>query len=241
MTAIGRVISSISFKGGVGKSTIVSCVASGLKRASSALVVVVDLAEDSTATRLLAPQCTIGEGALTYVTSGGNVYICTSEDGAKVDIVPPGQLGDYDVKPGVLSELVDVLRNEYNFVFLDLPGVGLTHPLIREAIEISDGFLFVFTPQSVSLVLEKIRPLLLKRPYVLVLNKWVPGLPGKYEVEALGRSKWGPAAFIIEDEPAVEVAVAQGKLPCDITPRPKFAEATDKIAAFILKTFYAPR
>lgn len=241
MTVVGRVVSAISFKGGVGKSTILSCVAAGLKRASNALVVVVDLAEDATSTRLLAPQCTVSEGALTFVTSGGHVAVCTAEDGAKVDVVPPGQLSDYFVRPGVLAELVDVLRNEYNFVFLDLPGVGLTHPLIREAIEISDGFLFVLTPQSVSLVLEKIRPLLLKRPYVLVLNKWVPGLPGKYEVEALGRSKWGQAAFIIKDDPKVEVAVAQGKLPCDINPRPEFAEETDKIAAFILKVFYSPR
>jgi len=37
----------------------------------------------------------------------------------------------------------------------------------------------------------------------------------------------------------VEVAVAQGKLPCDVSPRPKFAEATDKIAAFIAKAFYS--
>jgi len=65
------------------------------------------------------------------------------------------------------------------------------------------------------------------------------GLPGCIEAEALGRSKWGPAWFIVEDEPVVEVAVAQGMLPCDITPRPKFAEATDRIAALIAKVFYS--
>jgi len=42
----------------------------------------------------------------------------------------------------------------------------------------------------------------------------------------------------VEDEPVVEVATAQGKLPCDITPRPKFAEAVDRVAAFIAKVFY---
>jgi len=36
----------------------------------------------------------------------------------------------------------------------------------------------------------------------------------------------------------VEVVVAQGRLPCDVSPRPKFAEATDKIAAFIVKALY---
>jgi len=37
----------------------------------------------------------------------------------------------------------------------------------------------------------------------------------------------------------VEVVVAQGKLPCDVSPRPKFAEATDKKAALIAKVFYS--
>jgi len=67
----------------------------------------------------------------------------------------------------------------------------------------------------------------------------VKGPPGRIEAETLGRSRWGPAWFIVEDEPVVEVAIAQGKLPCDITPRPKFAEATDKIADFIAKVSYS--
>jgi len=84
---------------------------------------------------------------------------------------------------------------------------------------------------------ERVRPLL-RKPYVVVLNKWVEGLPGR-KAEALGRSRWGPAWLIVEDEPVVEVATAQGKLPYDISPRPKFAEATERIAAFIAKVFYS--
>jgi len=37
----------------------------------------------------------------------------------------------------------------------------------------------------------------------------------------------------------VEVAVAQGKLPCDVSPRPKFAETVDRITVFIAKVFYS--
>jgi len=234
---IGKAVAAISFKGGVGKSTLLACIALGLKRGGSFTVAVVDAAEDATATRLLAPRCAASAGALTYATGGGSAEVCTFEDGALVDVVPPGRiLGD--VRRDALTALLDRLRREYNFVLVDLPGAGFTHPLVKEAVEAADGYVVVLTPQSAPLVGDKVRPLL-KKPYVVVLNKWVEGLPGRIEAEALGRSKWGPAWFIVEDEPVVEVAVAQGKLPCDITPRPKFAQATDRIAAFIAKVFYS--
>jgi len=87
-------------------------------------------------------------------------------------------------------------------------------------VEVADGYVVVLTPQSAPLVGERVRPLL-KKPYLVVLNKWVEVLPGRIEAEALGRSRWGPALLIVEDEPVVKVAVVQGKLPCDVSPRPK--------------------
>ena len=69
-------------------------------------------------------------------------------------------------------------------------------------------------------------------------------LPGSCQLvaaifRASGRSRQGFAWFIVEVGTVVEVVVAQGKLPCDVSPRPKFAEVTDKIAALIAKVFYS--
>jgi len=56
---------------------------------------------------------------------------------------------------------------------------------------------------------------------------------------ASGRWRRGFAWFIVEDGTVVEVAVAQVKPPCDVSPWPKFANATDKIAASIAKVSYS--
>jgi len=105
-----------------------------LKKGGSFTVAVVDAAEDATATRLLAPRCAASAGVLTYATGGGSAELCTFEDGALVDVVPPGRLLG-DVRRGALSALLDRLRREYNFVLVDLPGAGFTHPFVRETVE----------------------------------------------------------------------------------------------------------
>jgi len=80
-------------------------------------------------------------------------------------------------------------------------------------------------------------------PSASALTSSTTALPGSCQlVAAISRASGRPrrrfAWFIVEDGTVVEVVVAQGKLPCDVSPRPKFAEATDKIAALIVKALY---
>lgn len=232
-------VAVLSFKGGVGKSTITACVAYAIKKASALRPIVIDAAEDATATSLLAPQCYVRGGTLTYVTGGGALEICTAaEDGAKVDVIPPSAPSGAAVQSRKLSELVEALRGEYNIIFIDLPGTSELHsPLIAEALKIADAYIFVLTPQTVHM-LDRFRKLIASgKPYVVIINRYVEGYPGKHEALALGSTRWGQAGFVIEDEPEVEVMTVRRQLPCEA--KTKFHDVIDKIAMFVIRAFFS--
>ncbi|MEM0183509.1 MAG: ParA family protein [Thermoproteus sp.] len=236
------VISALSYKGGVGKSTILASLAVAVQRASNLRAIVVDVTPDATASRLLAPQCYVKGGSLTYVTGTELLEICTTTDGARVDVIPPGSAyegkGELRINPLRLQSMVDALRGEYNIIFVDLPGTSEIHSdAVRAAIRFSDAYLIVLTPQVVHL-LDQFRRLVSTsgRPYIIALNRYIEGAPGKAEVQGFGRTRWGNAAFIIYDEPEVELAVLQGKVPSEVKGT-KFYNVIDSMAAFILRLF----
>jgi cellulose biosynthesis protein BcsQ len=120
---VTKVVAALSHKGGVGKSTVLSSVAYAIRKETHWRVVFVDVTADGLGASLLAPGCRVEYGTYAFLAGADVLHYCTIEDGAYVDTVPPGPLPkDSQLKGGRLKELIDMLKIDYNLIFVDLPG-----------------------------------------------------------------------------------------------------------------------
>ena len=229
---VSKAVVALSYKGGVGKSVVLSSVAYAVRRETHWRVVYVDVTADGLGAGLLAPGCRVQYGTYAFLAGLDEVQYCTMEDGAYVDTVPPGPLPPNSQLNGDrLRELVDLLREDYNLIFVDLPGTDeALSNVIRTAIQIADIYFLVAEPGTVHLLwrLKDILPH--GKPIIAVLNKYLDGSPGKNEIQRIGTTKYGTFAYIIPLEGPVYNAVIEGKTPAKLT-RTKFTEVIDEIAA----------
>jgi len=230
--AVSKVVVALSHKGGVGKSTVLSSVAYAIRKETHWRVVFVDVTADGLGASLLAPGCRVEYGTYAFLAGADVLHYCTIEDGAYVDTVPPGPLpSNGQLKGSRLRELVDMLRIDYNLIFVDLPGTDEAHSeVIRTAINVADIYFLVAEPATVHL-LWRLKDLLPQdKPIFAVLNKYLNGMPGKNEIQRIGTTKYGTFAFAIPLEGPVYNAVLEGESPAKLS-RVKFVEVIDQIAA----------
>ncbi len=229
---VTKVVVALSHKGGVGKSTVLSSVAYAVRKETHWRVVYVDITADGLGANLLAPGCRVEYGTYAFLAGADALQYCTMEDGAYVDTVPPGPLPpNSQLKGSRLKELVDMLRGEYNLIFVDLPGTDEVHSeVIRAAIDLADIYFLVTEPATVHLLWRLKDMLPQGKPIFAVLNKYLDGMPGKNEIQRIGTTKYGTFAFVIPLEGPVYNAVLEGKIPAALS-RVKFVEAIDQIAA----------
>ena len=229
---VSKAVVALSYKGGVGKSVVLSSVAYAVRRETHWRVVYVDVTADGLGAGLLAPGCRVQYGTYAFLAGADEVQYCTMEDGAYVDTVPPGPMpSGAQLKGSRLKELVDMLRGQYNLIFVDLPGADEAHSeVIRTAIQIADIYFLVAEPATVHLLWRLKDMLPQGKPIFAVLNKYLDGSPGKNEIQRIGTTKYGTFAFIIPLEGPVYNAVLEGKTPAALS-RVKFVEVIDQIAA----------
>jgi cellulose biosynthesis protein BcsQ len=229
--AVSKVVVALSHKGGVGKSTVLSSVAYAIRKETHWRVVFVDVTADGLGSSLLAPGCRVEYGTYAFLAGADVLHYCTIEDGAYVDTVPPGPLPSGQLRGSRLRELIDMLRIDYNLIFVDLPGTDEAHSeVIRTAINVADIYFLVAEPATVHL-LWRLKDLLPQdKPIFAVLNKYLNGMPGRNEIQRIGTTKYGTFAFTIPLEGPVYNAVLEGKIPAGLS-RVKFVEVVDQIAA----------
>ncbi len=228
---VSKAIAALSYKGGVGKSTILSSLAYALRKETYLRVVYVDVTADAFGSSMLAPGCRVEYGTYAFLAGVDALQMCTVEsDGAYVDTVPPGPMPEAPLRGERLKELVDMLRSEYNAIFVDLPGTDEDHSdVIRVAIETADIYLIVAEPATVNLAYN-LRQKLPEKPVIAVLNKYVDGNPGRHEIAVIGTSKWGKHGYVIPFEGPVYNAVITRTLPVTLR-GVKFVQAIDQIGA----------
>jgi MinD superfamily P-loop ATPase len=229
---VTKVVASLSHKGGVGKSTVLSSVAYAIRKETHWRTVYVDVTADGLGAGLLAPGCRVEFGTYAFLAGVDALHLCSIEDGAYVDTVPPGPMPQgAQLKGGRLRELVDMLRGEYNLIFVDLPGADEAHSeVIRTAVQIADIYFLVAEPATVHLLWRLKDALPQGKPVFAVLNKYLDGMPGKNEIQRIGTTKYGTFAFVVPLEGPVYNAVLEGKIPAGLS-RVKFVEVVDQIAA----------
>jgi len=229
---VTKVVAALSHKGGVGKSTVLSSVAYAVRKETHWRVVYIDVTADGLGAGLLAPGCRVEFGTYAFLAGADALQYCTIEDGAYVDTVPPGPLPpNSQLKGSRLKELVDMLRGEYNLIFVDLPGTDEVHSeVIRAAINVADIYFLIAEPATVHLLWRLKDMLPQGKPIFAILNKFLDGMPGKNEIQRIGTTKYGTFAFTIPLEGPVYNAVLEGKIPAALS-RVKFVEAVDQIAA----------
>jgi MinD superfamily P-loop ATPase len=229
---VSKAVVALSHKGGVGKSTVFASVAYAIRKETHWRVVYVDVTADGMGSLLLAPGCRVEYGTYAFLAGAEVVQICTIEDGAYVDTVPPGPMPQgAQLNGGMLKDLVDMLRREYNLIFVDLPGTDEAHSeVVRTAVQIADIYFLVTEPSAVHLLWRLKDRLPQDKPIFAVLNKYLDGMPGKNEIQRIGTTKYGTFAFVIPLEGPVYNAVVEGKIPAALS-RVKFVEVIDQIAA----------
>ena len=229
---VTKVVAALSHKGGVGKSTVLSSVAYAIRKETHWRVVYVDVTADGLGASLLAPGCRVEYGTYAFLAGADALQYCTIEDGAYVDTVPPGPMPqNSQLRGSRLKDLVDMLRGEYNLVFVDLPGADESHSeVIRTAVQIADIYFLIAEPATVHLLWRLKDMLPQGKPIFAVLNKYLDGMPGKNEIQRIGTTKYGTFAFAIPLEGPVYNAVLEGKIPAALS-RVKFVEVIDQIAA----------
>jgi len=229
---VSKLVVALSHKGGVGKSTILSSVAFAIRKETHWRVVYADVAIDGLGSSLLAPGCRVEYGTYAFLAGVDAVQVCTMEDGAYVDTIPPGPVPkDAHLRGGRLRELVEMLRPEYNLIFVDLPGTDEAHSeVLRTAVQIADIYFLVAEPTTVHLLWRLRDAIPQDKPVFAILNKYIDHMPGKAEIERIGTSKYGRFAYVIPLEGPVYNAVAEGRLPATLS-RVKFVEVIDQIGA----------
>jgi len=229
---VTKVVVALSHKGGVGKSTVLSSVAYAIRKETHWRTVYVDVTADGLGASLLAPGCRVECGTYAFLAGAEALHYCTMEDGAYVDTVPPGPLPKgSQLKGGRLKELIDMLRIDYNLIFVDLPGADEAHSeAIHTAVFLADIYFLVAEPATVHLLWRLKDMLPQGKPIFAVLNKYLDGMPGRNEIQRVGTTKYGTFAFTIPLEGPVYNAVLEGKIPAALS-RVKFVEAIDQIAA----------
>jgi cellulose biosynthesis protein BcsQ len=229
---VSKTVVALSHKGGVGKSTVLSSVAYAIRKETHWRTVYVDVTADGLGSSLLAPGCRVEFGTYAFLAGVDALQYCTIEDGAYVDAVPPGPMPPgAQLKGSRLKELVEMLRGEYNLIFVDLPGTDEAHSeVIRTAINVADIYFLVAEPATVHLLWRLKDMLPQDKPIIAVLNKYLDGMPGKNEIQRIGTTKYGTFAFTIPLEGPVYNAVLEGKIPATLS-RVKFVEVIDQIAA----------
>ena len=229
---VSKVVVALSHKGGVGKSTVLSSVAYAVRKETHWRVIYVDVTADGLGAGLLAPGCRVEFGTYAFLAGADALQYCTIEDGAYVDTVPPGPLpSNSHLKGSRLKELVDMLRTEYNLIFVDLPGTDEAHSeAIHTAMNMADIYFLIAEPATVHLLWRLKDMLPQGKPIFAILNKYLDGMPGKNEIQRIGTTKYGTFAFTVPLEGPVYNAVLEGKIPAGLS-RVKFVEAIDQIAA----------
>ncbi len=228
---VSKTVIALSHKGGVGKSTVFSSVAYAIRKETHWRVIYVDVTADGLGASLLAPGCRVEYGTYAFLAGADTLQYCTIEDGAYVDTAPPGPLPPSQLKGNRLKELVEMLKPEYNLIFIDLPGTDEAHSeTIRAAINVADIYFLVAEPATLQLLWRLKDMLPSDKPVFAVLNKYLDGAPGKNEIQRIGTTKYGTFAFIVPLEGPVYNAVLEGKIPAMLS-RVKFVEVIDQIAA----------
>ena len=228
---VSKVIAALSYKGGVGKSTILASLAYALRKETYLRVVYVDGTADGLGSSMLAPGCRVEYGTYAFLCGVDALQMCTVEaDGALVDTLPPGPMPNAPLRGERLRELLKTLRLEYNAVFLDLPGTDEDHSdVIRAAIEAADIYVIVAEPATIQLAYN-LRQRLPEKPIIAVLNKYVDGHPGRHEIGVIGTSRWGKHGYVIPFEGPVHNAVVSRTLPATLR-GVKFVQVIDQIGA----------
>jgi len=229
---VSKVVTALSYKGGVGKSTILASLAYAMRKETHLRVVYVDSTADGLGSSMLAPGCRVEYGTYAFLGGVDALQMCTVEaDGALVDTLPPGPImPDAPLRGERLKELLKTLRLEYNAIFLDLPGTDEDHSdVIRAAIEAADIYVIVTEPATVQLAYN-LRQKLPEKPVIAVLNKYVDGHPGRHEIGVIGTSRWGKHGYVIPFEGPVFNAVVSRTLPATLR-GVKFVQVIDQIGA----------
>lgn len=132
---IGKIITVFSAKGGVGKTTLSTNIATYLASAGhKTLLVDLDLAFGDVAISLqLLPQSSIFEAVAMsgHIDDQGLSHLVTHHETSGLDVVcAPNDPGDADRIPvNVVTELLKVARQNYEFVIVDTPPSFTEHVL----------------------------------------------------------------------------------------------------------------
>lgn len=157
-----HVVSFVSGKGGVGKSTIAANVSYAL--ATRIRVLGIDASSfDRTFTKMLTPGCSSAFGLYDWLFHfrevGGAPAIETCEaEKVNLEVLPPGDLEkavrelSFSVIDKRLSRLLDALIRHFSLVVVDYPG-GSVHldPVLQALLRHTDHVVLVLTPSDAAL------------------------------------------------------------------------------------------
>jgi len=178
---MGRRISIVSGKGGVGKTTVAANLSAALAKLDKKVIVIdADVAMANLALFFGLQPAPI---TLQDVLLGeAEIYDAVYEGPHGLNIVPSGlSLQEYRrVNPEKMGEVLSGLENEYDYVLLDAPA-GIEDNAMA-AIATTDEAIFVVTPDKASLAdVIKVKLTVERidvKPYGIILNM-VRGFPGE--------------------------------------------------------------
>jgi pilus assembly protein CpaE len=239
---VGRLISVVGARGGVGASTLAHNVAWSIAERQEAGATLVDL-DLSFGTAALDfnqdPGQSIADALAAPDRADENFLerIMTRQTPRLQIFTAPGKLErEYDLDPGAYETVIERIRRSGPYVVLDLPHAW--SPWIRQTLLASDDVVIVASPDLASLrnarnfvdLLKNARPY--DQPPRVVLN--MVGVPKRPEVpfkdfaDALGME---PAAAIGFEPGLFGAAANNGQMLSELAPASKPAIVIDEIAA----------
>jgi pilus assembly protein CpaE len=246
---LGRVISFIGTKGGVGSSTIAHNIAWHFAQKQSIETVITDLdLAYGTAGLNFDMKDTVGTGILEALAQPDRIDSTLidrvmSKLGDKLNLLgaPGGVDRDLNVESHAVQNIINTLRTSSPMIVVDVPY--LWSPWIKYTLLSSDDIIITATPELPSLRNAKSLMDHLKqirhndRQPRLIINQ--VGIPKRPEIKvsdfasALGIE---PMAVIAHDPQTFGTAQGNGKMLMEIAPKAKVSEAIADIAAGLTGT-----
>jgi len=234
----GKVVTVFSTKGGVGKTTIAVNLAVSLAKDFRYSVALVDLDlqfGDIAVMLNLKPRQTLSDLVTEYSQLDEellNSYLLHHTSGIRVLAAPARPEYAEIVSPELVEKVINILKNNYDYVLIDTPGI-FTDPVLV-ALDYAHTILFVLsldlpTLKNVKLGLEVLDSLHHKDKVKVVLNRAIPeiGITPTEVEKTLGIPL---AAQIPSDGRLVVKSVNKGIPFCLSDPQSRVAESIRQIA-----------
>ncbi len=241
---LGRIVSFVGAKGGVGASTVAHNVSWAISQKMDIETVITDL------------DLSFGTAALNFNQDGGGGFqeaLGAPErvDGTLIDRLmtklgnklsllsgPGGIDRDITIEAHAVETVLNVVRHTAPMIIVDVPNVWA--PWVKYTLLNSDEIVIVATPELPALrnaknlvdMLKAARPN--DKPPILVLNQ--VGIPKRPEISVADFSKalgLTPAAIIPHDPQDFGMAQSNGQMVFEVAPKAKAAEVLFELAESI--------